>query len=225
LILTTLTLDSWPRQGLTTLRPKREAQKSHHMLPGVQRMWGNEPSHSQMNSHCGSWSPKWTPKYLERDCKGQNPLIRKVLYIIGKLFKHKFLKWVRITHLDIWNTSYDQKKGRELTKFPGVQVACDIPLESSWQGLQLCFTPHCNWRSAHEVMRPKVARVLIGGISRLALGSPWTKNHLDVALVESCRVYYKGEGGGFPQVKAVVSLVSPKLPVARPNTKSVPTMH
>jgi hypothetical protein len=28
-----------------------------------------------------------------------------------------------------------------------------------------------------------------------------------------------GEGGGFPRVRAVVSLVSPKLPVARPNTK------
>jgi hypothetical protein len=36
-----------------------------------------------------------------------------------------------------------------------------------------------------------------------------TKNHLDVGLVEKCKVYYKGEGGGFPQVRAVVSLVCP----------------
>jgi hypothetical protein len=35
----------------------------------------------------------------------------------------------------------------------------------------------------------------------------------------------RGEGGGFPQVRAVVSLVSPKLPVVRPNTKCVQTMH
>jgi hypothetical protein len=28
-----------------------------------------------------------------------------------------------------------------------------------------------------------------------------------------------GEGGGFPRVRAVVSLVSPKSPVARPSTK------
>ncbi len=28
-----------------------------------------------------------------------------------------------------------------------------------------------------------------------------------------------GEGGGFPQVQAVVSFVSPKSPVVRPNTK------
>jgi hypothetical protein len=33
------------------------------------------------------------------------------------------------------------------------------------------------------------------------------KSHLDVDPVERCRVYYKGEGGGFPQVRAVVSLM------------------
>jgi hypothetical protein len=38
-------------------------------------------------------------------------------------------------------------------------------------------------------------------------------------------VYYKGEGVGFPQVQAVMSLVNSSLPVARPSTKSVPTMH
>ncbi len=51
------------------------------------------------------------------------------------------------------------------------------------------------------------------------------KNHLNVAPVERRIVYYKGEGGGFPQVRVVVSLVSPKLHVARPNTKSAPIMH
>jgi len=30
-----------------------------------------------------------------------------------------------------------------------------------------------------------------------------------------------GEGGGFPQVRAMVSQVSPKLPVACPSTKGV----
>jgi hypothetical protein len=43
--------------------------------------------------------------------------------------------------------------------------------------------------------------------------------------MEKHKVYYKGEGGGFPQVWAVVSLVSPSLPMARPSTKSVQTMH
>jgi hypothetical protein len=38
-------------------------------------------------------------------------------------------------------------------------------------------------------------------------GTPEIKSHLDVGPVERCIVYYKGEGGGFPQVRAVVSLV------------------
>jgi hypothetical protein len=50
------------------------------------------------------------------------------------------------------------------------------------------------------------------GISGLPLGSPSTKNHLDVTHVERRRVYYKGEGGGFPQIGAVVSLVCLSCP-------------
>ncbi len=38
-------------------------------------------------------------------------------------------------------------------------------------------------------------------------------------------VYYKGEGGGFPQVHAVMSLMNLCLLVVHPNTKSAPTMH
>jgi hypothetical protein len=59
-------------------------------------------------------------------------------------------------------------------------------------------------------------------ISGLPLGSPGTKSHLDVAPVEWCRVYYMGEGGGFPRVRAVVSQVSPELPVVCPSTKGAP---
>jgi len=63
------------------------------------------------------------------------------------------------------------------------------------------------------------------GISGLPFGSPGTKCHSDVGLVERHIVYYKGEGGGFPQVQAMVSLMSPSFPMVRPNTKSAPTMH
>jgi hypothetical protein len=61
------------------------------------------------------------------------------------------------------------------------------------------------------------------GISGLPFGSPETKSHLDVAPVE--KIYYKGEGGAFPQVRTMVSLVNLRLLVARPSTKSVLTMH
>jgi hypothetical protein len=59
----------------------------------------------------------------------------------------------------------------------------------------------------------------------LPLGSPRTKWHLDAGPVARHIVYYKKEGGGFPQVQAVVSLVSPNLPMVRPNTKSALAMH
>jgi len=63
-------------------------------------------------------------------------------------------------------------------------------------------------------------RVPILAISRFPLGRPKTKSHLDVSLVERHIVYYNGEGGGFPQVQAMVSLVSPNLPMTCFSTKS-----
>jgi hypothetical protein len=71
----------------------------------------------------------------------------------------------------------------------------------------------------------EIAGIPTLGISEFTFGSPETKCHLDVGLVEKHKVYYKGEGGDFPQVWAVVSLVSPSLPMAHPSTKSAPTMH
>jgi len=81
--------------------------------------------------------------------------LEEILYIIGKLLKHRCLKWAHMTHLDIWNISYDQKKGRELIWFHCVQVMCDISLESPRWGLQLCFKFHFNQNSTHKVMRPQ----------------------------------------------------------------------
>jgi hypothetical protein len=63
------------------------------------------------------------------------------------------------------------------------------------------------------------------GILGLPFGSLETKCHLDVGFVERHIIYYKGEGGGFPQVRAVVSPMNLSLPMAYPNTKNVPTIH
>jgi hypothetical protein len=64
------------------------------------KVWGNEPSHSPVNFHFGSLESQWTPEFLESDCKNQNPMDWKFIYIIGKLLKRKCLKWARMTHLD-----------------------------------------------------------------------------------------------------------------------------
>jgi len=49
----------------------------------------------------------------ETELRDQNSMDCGVFYIIGKLLKFRCLKWAHIAHLDIWNTSYGQKKGRE----------------------------------------------------------------------------------------------------------------
>jgi hypothetical protein len=73
----------------------------------------------------------------------------------------------------------------------------------------------------------KAAKVIVVRISELPLGSPMTKSHLDVAPMKSYKVYYKGEGGGFPQVQAVVSLVCSSCPwfVVTPKVLQLCTNH
>jgi hypothetical protein len=72
-----------------------------------------------------------------------------------------------------------------------------------------------------KLWTPKVVGILVVGISG--------QNAIWVLVLwpstKYIQVYYKGEGGGFPQVRAVVNLVSPSLLMARLNTKSVLTMH
>jgi hypothetical protein len=40
----------------------------------------------------------------------------------------------------------------------------------------------------------------IAGVKTHLLEEFFISCHLDVTPVESCKIYYKGEGGGFPQV-------------------------
>jgi len=58
-------------------------------------------------------------------------------------------------------------------------------------------------------------------------GIPGEKSHLDVGSVASHREYYKGEGGGFPQVQAVVNLVCPCCPwlILAPKVLKLCTNH
>jgi hypothetical protein len=70
-----------------------------------------------------------------------------------------------------------------------------------------------------ELWPRKVSWVQTRIVSRLLLGSPGTKSHSDVGAVERHKVYYIGEGGGFPRVRAVMSQVSLELFVLCPNTK------
>jgi hypothetical protein len=71
----------------------------------------------------------------------------------------------------------------------------------------------------------KVTGVLTLGISGFPFGSLEIKCHLCVGLVAKHKKYYKGEGGGFPQIWVVVNLVSSCLLLVCSCTKSVAAMH
>jgi hypothetical protein len=195
-----------------------------------------------MNPHTPKWTlilririPKWIPKFLERNCKDWNSMDWSVLYIIEKLLELRCLKCSYMTHLNISNTSYGQKKGRESNGQFDSQplkvgnrpdfLMCRWCATYCWKALYEGYNFASNYiaiKALHvKLWAPKVTRVPTVGILRV----PGQKYHLDVGLMERHKAYYKGEGGGFPQVRAMVSLVSPSLPVVRPNTKSVQTMH
>jgi hypothetical protein len=70
--------------------------------------------------------------------------------------KHKlWLKEGLIVKLTIWLSTINSQ---ESSRFPCVQVACNIFLERSWWGLQLFFKPHLNRRSTQKVMGPQSRR-------------------------------------------------------------------
>jgi hypothetical protein len=161
-----------------------------------------------------------------------------IIYIIKKLLKHRCPEWAHMTHLDVRNTSYGQKKGQESNwQFDSRAQKVMNRLDSllcRWRATRL-------WKSLNEDYIFGLDFIRIGGlhkklwthkvvgnlnlvISRLPLMSPRTKSHLDANPVGRCRVYYMGEGGGFPWLWAVVSLVSLRLPVAHPSIKGAPTL-
>ncbi len=100
-----------------------------------------------------------------------------------------------------------------------------------WKSLDKSYNFALNLISIGGLQRKlwalKVAKVPSLGILGLPLESSGTKCHLDVALMKRHRVYYKREGGGFPQVWVVVSLVSPSCPwlILTPKVLQLCTNH
>jgi len=162
-----------------------------------------------------------TPKNSEDNLRGQISSHWCILYINGKVLKCRCPKWPRMGHLDICNSSYGQKKGRESNcQFDsqplkvGNRPLPDVSSRSatqSWKALDESYNFGSNLVPirvrGEELWAFKVPRLQPGTVSRLQLGSPGKKSHSDVASAVRCREYYVGEGGGFPWVRVVVSLV------------------
>jgi hypothetical protein len=111
-------------------------------------------------------------------------------------------------------------KSQESFWFPCVQVVCHIPLESSRRKLQLCFIPHFNQRSTQNLMGPQSRKKPNFGNFKTPIWESRDKMTFGCwSHGQAQSISYKGEGSGFPQVWAMVSLMSLCLHVARSCTK------
>jgi hypothetical protein len=146
----------------------------------------------------GTWESFETLETSELDYRGQNTLHWGVFYIIGKLWKFRCRKWARMGHLDIYCTSYVQKKGRESNwQFdswplkienrpdPGV---CRGSATHRWKALKESYKFGLDlvpiWGVRKKLWPREVPGIQTGTISGLHLGSPGTKSHSDVGAVE-----------------------------------------
>jgi hypothetical protein len=139
-------------------------------------------------------------------------------YLKHKLWPKKRLR----IKLSIWLLT---TKCQESPWFCCIQVMCNILLKSFRQGILHCFTSHLNQRSTHKVMGFQNHESSIFENFGTPTWESRDKMTFGASPVAKHQEYYKGEGGGFPQVWVVVSLVSPCLPMAHLCTKSVLTMH
>jgi len=187
--------------------------------PHFGQVWGWSPTLGKV----GGWESFGTPECSELNSKGKNTLHWGVLSVIEKVLKRRYRKCPRIGYSDICSPSYGQKKGRESnwqfdsrslkvgksTSFRRPIWACDMALERSWRGLQLWFRTRRDPTLHSGVMAVQSSGSPAGTISGLHFGSPGNLCHSDVASTTSHREYYMGEGGDFPRIRAVVSLVCP----------------
>jgi hypothetical protein len=112
-----------------------------------------------------------------------------------------------MTHLDIWNTSYGQKKGRESNyqfdsrplkvKNQPDYLACMWRATYYWKALNESYNFASDLISIRglwtKLWGPKIVGVLTLGISGLPFGSPETKCHLDVGLMERQKYSIRGK--------------------------------
>ncbi len=139
-------------------------------------------------------------------------------------------------HLDICNISYGQKKGQESNQQFDSQPlnvgnrpdpgACRWSATHHWKAFKENYNFATDFIPIRDLSKKlwslKILKVQTETVSGLLLGSPGTKGHSDVGAAERRRVYYMGEGGGFPRVRAMVNQMSLELPVACPSTKGAP---
>jgi len=100
------------------------------------------------------------------------------------------------------------RKSWESTWFTWLKTTCHISLESSQWELQLCFRPHFNMRSVRKVIGLQSRRSAHWCNFETPTRESWERKAIWMSAPWRGPEYtIRGEGGGFPQVRAVVSLV------------------
>jgi hypothetical protein len=160
-------------------------------------LWGKceDETHTPKS---GNLESSGTPATSELNNRRQNTLPWSVLYTIGKALKCRCRKWPRMSHLDICNTSYGQKKGREsnwqfdsqpqkVRNQPDPSV-CRWSATHRWKTLKKSYKFALDLIPIQGLSRklwiPKVPGVQTGTVSGLLLGSPENKSHLEGGAAE-----------------------------------------
>jgi len=99
-------------KGLQGCGPRESSGVTSHTLRSVGKCEGVNPHTPKATPTLGDGVSVNSQNFIKW-FQGSNSMACSVLYIIGKLLERRCLKWALIAHLDIWNTSCGQKKGRE----------------------------------------------------------------------------------------------------------------
>ncbi len=155
----TLALGLWGKQELAKLWAKSEVRESHLMLLGVQknvREWtltlSSELPLLVLKSQMNFW-------IFKEQFQGTKLIGLK--RSIEKFLERRFLKWACMTHLNIWNTSYGQKKRQKSN-----EQFDSRPLKvENWPNFLTCkwSVTYC-WKSVNEGYNFALDLIVIKGL-------------------------------------------------------------
>jgi hypothetical protein len=159
--------------------------------PTLKEVWGR-------HSHSRKWDLRvfWDSQKLRMRLQGSKHLASKCSLYHWKSLKCRYPKWPYMSHLDICSTCYGWKKGREsnwqfnsrplkVGNQPDPDVCNRWSATHRWKALNkvaLDLVP-IGGRNK-KLWTPKVPGVQTGTVSGLHFGSPGTKSHLSVCMVE-----------------------------------------
>jgi hypothetical protein len=174
----------------------------------------------------GTWSPPGLPQFQSSTAEVKTPCLEMFFILLERPWNVDvenglaWAIWKSVTQVMVkrgagsktGSLTPDHKKGGNRPD-PGV---CRWSATHRWKALEDSYK--FAWDLipirglSRELWVPKVSGVQTGTVLELLFGSPENKSHLDAGAAEQCIEYYMGEGGGFPQVRAMVSKVSPCCP-------------